>query len=481
MPRGTAAILCVGLELLAQGGEGVRMFGASPLDAGKPNRGGFHATTASSGVQLMATVAVDVVIVGGGQAGLATAFYLVEAGLDFVVLERGHVGETWRTQRWDSFTLNTPNWMNGLPGAPYVGTDPLGFMTHGELTKSFEAYVDHFELPVRTGVTITRVQKADRDGRFLVVGEASTGDPLLFDAGAVVIATGILQSPRIPPVGAKIPERILQIHTGDYRSPDVLPAGSVVVVGGGQSGAQIVEDLLAANRTVYFSISKVARLPRSYRGRDFMDWWLDMGLWDTVPNDVADTAELRTRNPTVSGVGARGHTVSYQQLSRDGARLMGRLVDVQGRTLITDDRVMEYIEHADAKSREFKDGINRYVDSEDLDAPEPEPDPADVPVPAGETVPSRTTLDLDAADVGTVIWSTGFTADFSWIHPAVTDDEGNPRHERGVGTIDGIYFIGFPWLSKRKSAIIFGVDEDAQHITRTIAQRAANGQPVTTS
>ena len=428
----------------------------------------------------MVTVAVDVVIVGGGQAGLATAFYLRRAGLEFVVLERGHVGETWRTQRWDNFALNTPNWMNGLPGAPYEGTDPLGFMTHGELTTSFEAYVERFDLPVRTGVTITRVQEADRDGRFLVVGESSTGEPALFDAGAVVIATGILQSPRIPPVGARIPNEILQLHTGDYRTPEALPSGSVVVVGGGQSGAQIVEDLLGANRTVYFSISKVARLPRSYRGRDFMDWWLDMGLWDTRPHDVEDPAELRTRNPTVSGVGARGHTISYQQLSRGGARLMGRLVDVQDRTLFTDDRVMEYIENADAKSREFKDGINRYINDEGLDAPEPEADPADVAVPAGEIVPSLTTLDLDAADVGTVIWSTGFTADFSWIQLPVTDDEGNPQHDRGVGTVDGVFFIGFPWLSKRKSAIIFGVDEDAQHITHTIVQRAATGQPVTT-
>jgi putative flavoprotein involved in K+ transport len=369
--------------------------------------------------------------------------------------------------------------MNGLPGAPYEGTDPLGFMTHGELAASFETYVERFDLPVRTGVTVTRVQRADSDGRFSVVGESAAGDPVLFDAGAVVIASGILQSPHIPAVSAKVPDGILQLHTGDYRSPDVLPAGSVVVVGGGQSGAQIVEDLLAANRTVYFSISKVPRLPRSYRGRDFMDWWLDMGIWDTRPDDVEDPAELRIRNATVSGVGARGHSVSYQQLSRDGARLMGRLDDVQGRTLTTDDRVMEYVAYADTKSKELKDRIDAYIDRGGLDAAEPDSDPADAPVPAGESIPSLTELDLDAADVGTVIWSTGFGADFSWIELPVTDENGNPKHDRGVGTIDGIYFVGFPWLSKRKSGIIYGIEEDAQHITQVIVQRASAARPVT--
>ncbi|MCJ7780982.1 MAG: heavy metal resistance protein CzcO, partial [Acidimicrobiia bacterium] len=262
---------------------------------------------------------------------------------------------------------------------------------------------------------------------------------------------------------------------------DELPAGSVVVVGGGQSGAQIVEDLLAANRTIYFSISKVPRLPRSYRGRDFMDWWLDMGVWDIRLDDVEDPAELTIRNATVSGVGARGHSVSYQQLSRDGARLMGRLDDVQGRTLITDNRVMEYIGYADTKSQELKDRIDAYIDRGGLDAPEPDSDPADAPVPAGESIPWLTELVLDAADVGTVIWSTGFGADFSWIKLPVTDGQGVPQHDNGVSTIDGIYFIGFPWLSKRKSSIIFGIDEDAQHITRTIVQRASSTEPVLAS
>jgi putative flavoprotein involved in K+ transport len=481
MPRSEATNRRIGRELLAQDLQPARRFGSTPLDVGVSNRGGFHETTAAQGVLYVRPVAVDVVIVGGGQAGLGTAFYLAGAGIDFVVLERGRVGETWRTQRWDSFTLNTPNWMNGLPGAPYEGTDPLGFMTHGELTTSFEAYVERFDLPVQTGVTVTRVQKADSDGRFLVVGESATGDPVLFDAGAVVIASGILQSPRIPPVSAKIPDGILQLHTGDYRSPDGLPAGSVVVVGGGQSGAQIVEDLLEANRTVYFSISKVARLPRSYRGRDFMDWWLDMGMWDTRPDDVEDPAELRTRNPTVSGVGARGHSVSFQQLSRDGARLMGRLDDIRGRTLTTDDRVMEHIANADTKSQELKDRIDAWIDDEGLDAPQPDSDPADAPVPAGESIPWLTELDLDSADVGTVIWSTGFGADFSWIELPVTDGQGVPQHDNGVSTIDGIYFIGFPWLSKRKSAVIFGIDEDAQHITQVIVQRASAVRLVTTT
>ncbi|MDH3517837.1 MAG: FAD-dependent oxidoreductase [Acidimicrobiia bacterium] len=420
-------------------------------------------------------IPVDVVVVGGGQAGLGTAYYLALAGLDFVVLERGRLGETWRSQRWDSFALNTPNWMNGLPGAPYAGPDPFGFMTHLELARSFEEYADRFGLPVRTGVSVTGVSSSSSGARYLVSGETTDGESVSYQADSVVIASGILQSPRIPPASSKIPDHIVQLHTGSYKSPDLLPDGAVVVVGGGQSGAQVVEDLRKAGRSVYFSISNAGRLPRRYRGRDFMDWWNDMGLWDLATDEVDDPAVLATTNPLVSGVGPLGHTVSHQQLARDGVRLMGRLEDVAGGKLITDDRVIEYIRNADAASQELRDKIDAFIDRLGLEAPDPDPDPADAPLIADDDIDYVTSLDLEEAGVSAIIWSTGFTGDFSWIHLPVTGPSGKPIHAKGVSPVPGVYFIGFPWLSKRKSAIVFGVDEDARRISDAILQERNAG------
>ena len=410
-------------------------------------------------------------VVGGGQGGLGTAYYLAQADLDFVVLERGRLGETWLSQRWDSFALNTPNRMNCLTGAAYQGPDPFGFMTHTELARSFEDYAKRFDLPVRTGVTVTGVGPSDGERRYLVVGETNDGEEVLYETDSVVIASGILQSPRVPSVSSKIPDDVLQLHTGSYESPEELADGAVVVVGGGQSGAQIVEDLRRAGRTVYFSISKTPRVPRRYRGRDFMDWWLEMGFWDVETDAVEDPAVLTATNPLISGVGPLGHSISYQQLARDGVRLMGRLEDVIGGELITDDRVVEYLRNADAKSQELRDEIDTLVEEQGLTAPQPEPDPADRPLAEDEHVDYLTTLDLKEAGVSTIIWCTGFTADFSWIDLPVTEANGRPVHHNGEAPVPGIYFIGFPWLSKRKSGVVLGIDEDAQHISELIVQQ----------
>ena len=416
------------------------------------------------------TISVDVVVVGGGQGGLGVAFYLAQGGVDFVVLERGRLGETWLSQRWDSFALNTPNWMNGLPGAAYEGPDPFGFMTHAELARSFEEYAEQFGLPVRTGVTVTGVGPSDGEGRYLVAGETKDGERVLYEADSVVVASGILQSPRVPAVSSRVPDNVVQLHTGSYKSPDVLPDGAVVVVGGGQSGAQIVEDLRMAGRIVYFSISKAPRLPRRYRGRDFMDWWLEMGLWDVETDNVDDPGVLTTTNPLVSGVGRFGHTVSYQQLARDGVRLMGRLEDVVSGEFITDDRVVEYIRNADTKSEELRDKIDVFIEEKGLTATQPDPDPADRSLAEDEHVDYLTQLNLKEAGVSTIIWCTGFTADFSWIDLPVTEANGKPVHHNGEAPAPGIYFIGFPWLSKRKSGVLLGIDEDAQHISELILQ-----------
>lgn len=411
---------------------------------------------------------LDVVIVGAGQAGLAVSYYLKRDGRRFVVLERGRVGETWRSQRWDSFALNTPNWANVLPGYPYDGSEPDGFWRRDELVSYFERYVAKLDLPVRTGVAVTGVERAASGDGFIVRTNDPAGEAL--QARSVVVASGILQTPRIPALSAEVPDSVAQLHTADYRSPDATPPGAVVVVGGGQSGCQIVEDLLKAGRTVYLCTSKVARLPRRYRGREILKWLVQGGFFDEAVDELEDPAIQFATQPQISGVGRHGHTVSLQQLERDGARLLGRLIGVDGGTLVADDRLPEYMAFADERSAKFKQDIDDYIARAGLDAPPVEDDPADAPAAPGAGRQAPTRLDLVEADVGAIVWCTGFTGDFSWLHLPVLDDDGMPRHEEGISPEPGIYFLGFPWLRCRKSGLIYGVAEDAERIASAIAR-----------
>ena len=219
---------------------------------------------------------LDAVVVGAGQAGLGVSYYLQQAGRPHVVFERGQVGETWLTQRWDSFRVNTPNAMNALPGLPYDGPEPDGFAPQAELVDYYRRYVDHFHLPVRTGVAVVAVEQAPGEAHFSVQTRAAGQADERVTGRCVVIAAGIQNVPNIPALREKLPQGITQLHTAAYRSAAALPPGAVVVVGSGQSGCQIVEDLLAAGRSVYLCTSRVGRAPRRYRGRDLLTWWVDM-------------------------------------------------------------------------------------------------------------------------------------------------------------------------------------------------------------
>lgn len=265
-----------------------------------------------------------------------------------------------------------------------------------------------------------------------------------------------------------MPGHILQATAGSYDSPGDLPPGAVLVVGGGQSGGQIVEDLLEAGRTVYFAISRVGRLPRRYRGRDFMDWMLELGIWD-IPTAEAEPDQITAPNPLTSGVGPEGHTISFQQLAANGARLLGRLRDIVDGEVVTEDNVIDDVRFADEFSAGFKDRVDQHIVESGIEAEDAVFDPADEPLPDDTALDFGIRLDLSAAGVQTVIWCTGFTGDFSWIDLPVTDELGQPRHSRGVGAVPGVYFVGFPWLSSRKSGVVYGIEEDAKHIAATVA------------
>lgn len=407
----------------------------------------------------------DVVVVGAGQAGLAASYHLSNRAIDHVVLERGRVGETWRSQRWDSFYLNTTNALSALPGMPYEGDEPEGFIHCDEFAAYLSEYTTQFDLPVRTGVDVTKLSR-DNSGFLLHTSDGA------MRARALVVASGNQNSPRVPALASKLAESVTQLHTADYRGSDHVPGGSVMIVGSGQSGCQIAEDLLEQGREVWMSTSRVGRAPRRYRGRDFFTWGQMVGFFDQTVADL-DKPEMRYQTqPQISGTHG-GHTVSLQQLVRDGARLVGRLVGVDSETLRFSPDMAENVRAGDETSARFKRMLDGFIERSGMEAPPPEDDPAEAPEAALFDT-SRADMNLEEEGIATLIWCTGFGCDLRWMEESVElDRHGEPLHDSGSSTTTpGVCFLGVPWQRKRKSGLIVGADEDAKfvidHIQSTV-------------
>ena len=416
---------------------------------------------------------LDSVVVGAGHAGLAVASFLQREGRDFVVLESGRVGETWRSQRWDSFRLNTPNWMNLLPGQEPGGAPGDGFSDRDGLVSAFERYAQERSLPIRTGVSVTAAERDERATGFVVHGTSDDGVET-WRTRTLVVASGAQRVARLPGFGRELPRGVVQLHSSWYRSSRQLPPGAVVVVGSAQSGCQIAEELLAAGRPVYLCASRVARVPRRYRGRDIVEWWKDTGFFDQTPSELKDPAMRLAAQPQVSGVGRRGHTVSLQQLARDGVRLLGRTLGINEGRLQLDPRLGDYVRFADERSALFQADIDAAIRRAGGALPAAEDDPADAPAPWLYDTAGPEALDLREAGVATIIWCTGVSGDFGWLRVPVLDARGTPLHDGGVSTVPGLYFLGFPWLRRRKSGIIFGIAEDAERIAAEVGRHLSS-------
>jgi putative flavoprotein involved in K+ transport len=416
---------------------------------------------------------LDVVVVGAGQAGLGVSYYLQRAGLDHVVFERGRIGEAWLSQRWDSFRLNTPNEMNGLPGLPYDGADAEGFASPVEFAGFMRRYVDRFGLPVQTGVQVVSVGPAEPADQFVVRTVRTELPRDAVHARAIVVASGFQCRPVIPAIGDRIPGDICQLHAASYRRAVALPPGAVVIAGSGQTGCQIAEDLLAAGRKVYLCSSRVGRARRRYRGRDTTGWMRDIGLFDMTYASLPDKTASREKQPQVSGLGPRGHTVSLQQLARQGAVILGRLQDVAADTLGLGDDAASNVRFADQFSQQLKDTIDAHLVRAGLALPPLEDDRADAPDPEAACASPIRSLSLREARVSTVIWATGFRSDLGWVHLPAFGVEGDPVHQEGISPVRGLYFIGAPWLRKAKSGIIAGIEEDAEFIARAVVTQLA--------
>lgn len=406
----------------------------------------------------MAVEKVDTLIIGGGQAGLALSRHLGKLGREHLVVERKRIAERWRSERWDSLVANGPAWHDRFPDLEFrCGGD--AFATRDEIVRYFEDYAKQNNSPVRTGVEVTALHRS-ADGSFRA--ETTQG---VIEARNVVAATGPFQKP-LRPVMVPDSEGLMQIHSAQYRNPAQLPAGAVLVVGAGSSGAQIADELQRAGRKVYLSVGPHDRPPRAYRGKDFV-WWLGaLGKWN------AKTIAPGMEHVTIAVSGAHGgHTVDFRRLAHRGITLVGRADGFAGGKMTFAPDVKANIERGDANYLSVLDEADRHVAANGLDFPaEPDARMLD-PMPDCALNPILS-LDLKQAGITSIIWATGYALDFGWIKFDAFDEKGRPAHERGISNkVPGLYFLGLPWLSRRASAFIWGVWVDAEHIAGHIAAR----------
>jgi len=402
---------------------------------------------------------VETVVVGAGHAGLAASCALAERGVEHVVLEEGGVGQAWRTDRWASFRLNTPRWMSRLPGQAVDDAGADGFDTAPEFAAALEDAVRLHDLPVREEVGPARVERDAGEG-FVV----HAGDGRLRSRN-VILATGFQRVPWRPLLAEQLAPRVLQLDTATYRSPAEIADGAVLVVGGGQSGAQIAEDLAGAGRRVLLSTSRVAWVPRRYRGRDTLGWWTVSGFYEVRRADVAE-AVLRMRQPLISGTDD-GHSVSLQALARRGVELLGRLHGGGGEELRFGDDVAQHARFADESSAALLRAIDDHIEHAQIEAPAAEDDPACAPLEGiGRHAPR--TLRLDRERVGTVIWCAGMRPRLDAIDIPGLVAGGAIPHRDGETPVPGLYLLGAPWLRVRKSGIIWGAAEDAGRIADAV-------------
>jgi putative flavoprotein involved in K+ transport len=402
----------------------------------------------------------SVAIVGGGQAGLSLSYYLKQRGIDHVVLEKRSPLHAWRTQRWDSFCLVTPNWQCKLPGWEYAGSDPHGFMKKDEIIEYLDGFVKHVDAPVRSGLTVQRAAPRAGGGFEIATSQGH------YSADQVVVASGGYHQPIIPRLAERLPRELLQIHSEQYRNAQALPPGKVLVVGNGQSGAQIAEDLHLAGREVVMATGDAPRCARFYRGKDVVDWLADMGYYDMPVHEHPLREGVRDNtNHYVTGRDG-GRDIDLRKFAGEGMELYGLLNGLEGDTLHFNPDLRANLDHADRIYNGINAAIDKHIEKAGLDAP-----PPSAYRPVWEPAAERTRLSLRESGIGAVIWCIGFSPDFSWLDAPVFNGRGQPGHVRGVTALPGLYFIGLPWLHTWGSGRFSGVARDALYLAEQIEAR----------
>ena len=402
---------------------------------------------------------LPVIVVGGGQAGMSVSYCLCRAGVDHLVFERHTRFHSWKEDRWDSFCLVTPNWQCRLPDHPYTGDDPEGFMLKDEIVDYVESFAARFDAPLREGVTVTRVEQVG--GQY----EVDTSDGA-YSADHVVVCSGGYDRPVTPPFAGSLDPSILQMHSKQYRRPSDIPPGKCLVIGTGQSGVQLMEDLRIAGRDVALAVGPAPRSPRWYRGKDATDWLYQLGHYEVTIDQQPDprATEAKT-NHYMSGRDG-GHEIDLRRFARDGLQLYGSVAGMEGTTIRFQPDLEQNLDDADRSYCGIRDTIDAYIAREGIDAPE-EPPFEKVWRPETEI----TEIDAAAEGITSVLWCIGFRPDYSWLQAPCLDTRGRPVHHRGVCEVPGLYFLGLGWLNTWGSGRFLGVGEDAEYVAARILAR----------
>jgi putative flavoprotein involved in K+ transport len=409
---------------------------------------------------------VSVAVVGGGQAGLSISYHLTARGIDHLVFEKHRALHVWRDRRWDSFCLVTPNWQCDLPGWPYRGADPHGFMVKEEILDYLAGFAKAVDPPLREGVSVERVTPRPEGGFEVVTSDGA------YSADHVVAASGGYHDPIVPRLAERLPASIVQIHSEQYRNPQSLPAGAVLVVGAGQSGAQIAEDLHLAGRRVYLAVGGAPRCARFYRGRDVVAWLADMGYYEMpVERHPLREGVRDNTNHYVTGRDG-GRDIDLRKFAREGMELYGALRDFRDGRLLFDENLVVSLNEADRIYNGINASIDKYIADTGISAPA-----AAVYEPVWTPGPERGSLDLSSSGVSAVLWCIGFRPNFGWLDASVFNGAGQPKHARGVTDCEGVYFLGLPWLHTWGSGRFSSVGRDANHIAGIIETRLRQKRP----
>jgi putative flavoprotein involved in K+ transport len=407
------------------------------------------------------------IIIGAGQSGLSMSRRLTALSIDHVILERGEVANSWRTERWDSLRLLTPNWQSRLPGYAYAGDDPDGFMTMSEVVGFLQSYADASAAPVMAGTKVTRVRRMD--GGY----ELSTSQGP-WRCRKLVLASGACNLASIPSFAAGLPANVISLTPLQYRNAGLLPDGGMMIVGASASGVQLAREIQASGRRVVLSVGEHVRLPRLYRGRD-IQWWMDaIGAMD-VRYDAMEDIERARRLPSLQLIGTPERmTVDLNSLRQAGVELVGRIVGLRDGKAQFSGSLANLCALADLKMNRLLGAIDDWVNVNGHAERFPPPHRY-APTDVGPQ--TKLGLDLTAAGIGTVIWATGYRPDYSWLDVPVFDRKARIRHDGGVVAAPGIYVMGLPFMRRRKSSFIDGASDDAadlaDHLNQSLALAAA--------
>ncbi len=400
--------------------------------------------------QPVKTLSVNTIIIGAGQAGLSVSYGLTRKKVAHRILEAKQVADSWSSHRWNSFSLITPNYMTILPGFKYKGNNPNGFDKRDMVVKFLKDYAKSFNAPVLTNTKVTLLTKNKKG--FLAKTKNRT-----YQAKNVVISIGSFHKPQIPKVSKSIPRNILQLHSSQYKNPSQLPNGPVLIVGGGNSGIQITQDLNKAKRKVYLSIGRLRIVPRVYRGKDFMEWAKLLGALDKTAEEA--TPEIKaTIAPNLFGY---KETIDLRKMAKNGIQLTGRLKDFKNGAFNFDNDLETNLEIGENTLTAFKNAVDQFAIKNKIRVSKEKNQKRSnfKPKPVSK---------LNSKEIGTIIWATGFVDDYSWLKIPVFDKNNEPIHKKGVSKIKGLYFIGLRWLSKYQSFLLCGVAEDAEYIAKQI-------------